>query len=80
MCMACEQDGLYYRWQLLEQVARGELPDGMTEADLRALELPVPGEVTIVELADGTREIRPVSVVRPADPTPRFTCDAPAAE
>ncbi len=48
MCMACEEAQLYYRWNLLEQIAKGEMPKGMTEDDLRAMELPVPGEVELV--------------------------------
>ncbi len=29
MCMACEEAELYYRWQLLERIAKGEMPDGL---------------------------------------------------
>jgi hypothetical protein len=56
--MACEEAELYYRWQLLEQIAKGEMPAGMTEADLRAMELPVPGEVELIEKPDGSLVIR----------------------
>ena len=42
MCMACEQAELYFRWQLLEQIAKGEMPEGMSESDLRAMQLPLP--------------------------------------
>jgi hypothetical protein len=27
-CMACEEAELYFRWQLLEQIAKGEMPEG----------------------------------------------------
>ena len=83
MCMACEEAQLYYRWNLLEQVAKGEMPEGMTEEDLRAMELPVPGEVEIVEEADGS-----IVIKRVAEPKPKrakkiepkantFVCDTP---
>jgi hypothetical protein len=58
--MACEEAQLYYRWQLLEQIAKGEMPEGMTEDDLRAMELPVPGEVELIEKPDGSQVIRRV--------------------
>ena len=28
MCMACEEADMYYRWQLVEQIAKGEMPPG----------------------------------------------------
>ena len=31
MCMACEEAQMYYRWQLLEQIAKGEMPEGIDE-------------------------------------------------
>lgn len=84
MCMACEEAQLYYRWNLLEQVAKGEMPEGMTEEDLRAMELPVPGEVEIVEEADGSVVIKRVAEPKPkrakkeiAPKTNTFVCDTP---
>ena len=53
MCMACEQAEMYFRWQLLEQIAKGEMPEGMSESDLRAMQLPLPGEVARFEEPDG---------------------------
>jgi hypothetical protein len=58
--MACEEADLYYRWQLLEQIAKGEMPPGMTEDDLRAMELPEPGEIELIEKPDGSQVIRRV--------------------
>jgi hypothetical protein len=81
MCMACEESQMYYRWNLLEQIAKGEMPEGMTEEDLRAMELPVPGEVEIVEEADGSIVIKRVAEpkrskkVQPAANS--FVCDTP---
>lgn len=83
MCMACEESQMYYRWNLLEQIAKGEMPQGMTEEDLRAMELPVPGEVEIVEEADGSIVIRRVAQPKPArakELAPKantFVCDTP---
>ncbi len=83
MCMACEEAQMYYRWNLLEQIAKGEMPQGMTEEDLRAMELPVPGEVEIVEDADGSIVIKRVDQPKPSQPkelAPKantFVCDTP---
>jgi hypothetical protein len=84
--MACEEAEMYYRWNLLEQIAKGEMPAGMTEEDLRAMELPMPGEVEMVEEADCSVVIK--RVAKPAPPVPAtrgksrakanaFVCDTP---
>jgi hypothetical protein len=82
MCMACEEADMYHRWQLLQQIAKGEMPPGLTEDDLRAMELPLPSEVELVEEADGTMVLKrkqPVAAaVKPA--TNAFTCDTPDGE
>ena len=52
MCLACEESDMYYRWQLLQQIAKGEMPEGHSEEDLRALGLPLPDEIEIVEEPD----------------------------
>ena len=90
MCMACEEAELYYRWQMLEQIAKGQMPPGMTEADLRAMEMPLPGEVEIVEEADGSVSIRQVKTPKPAvrakgrkakpAKANAFVCDSPDGE
>ena len=49
MCLACEESDMYYRWQLLQQIAKGEMPEGHSEEDLRALGLPLPNEIEIVD-------------------------------
>ncbi len=83
MCMACEESEMYFRWNLLEQIAKGEMPQGMTEEDLRAMELPVPGEVEIVEEADGSIVIKRVAQPKPvrakelAPKANPFVCDTP---
>ncbi len=78
MCMACEEAEMYYRWQLLEQIAKGEMPPGMTEDDLRAMEMPLPGEIEMIEEPDGRVVIRKVSRAPKRKPTPdAFVCDSP---
>jgi hypothetical protein len=79
--MACEEAQMYYRWNLLEQIAKGEMPEGMTEEDLRAMELPVPGEVEIVEDPDGSIVIKRVAEPKPVRKVEAaanaFVCDSP---
>ena len=76
MCMACQEAEMYYRWQILEQIAKGEMPRGMTEDDLRAMEMPLPGEIELVEEPDGRVIIR--KVAQPAaKPSNAFVCDTP---
>jgi hypothetical protein len=76
MCMACEEAELYYRWQLLEQLAKGEMPAGLTEGDLRAMELPLPGEIARFEEPDGTISFRKVARAVKSKPS-GFVCDSP---
>ena len=42
MCLACEEQGYFFRLWCAEFVARGEMPPEMTAEDLAALELPLP--------------------------------------
>ncbi len=58
MCMACEQGDQERIWALVEIISTGVLPDGHTEEDLRALGLPIPGELYREEQPDGTVLIR----------------------
>ena len=84
MCMACEEANMYYRWQLLQQIAKGEMPAGLTEDDLRAMELPLPSEVELVEEADGTMVLKrkqPAVTKAPLTPAANaFVCDTPDGE
>ena len=84
MCMACEEAEMYYRWQMLEQIAKGVMPEGMTEDDLRAMEMPLPGEIELIEKPDGSQVIRKVEKATAPKPArkPRkkadaFVCDTP---
>jgi hypothetical protein len=76
MCLACEEAELFYRFELLKQIADGKMPDGVTEDQLRAMDLPLPNEIEVVVRADGTKEIRQIS--KPLDANP-FACDSPNA-
>ena len=42
MCLACEEQGYFFRLWCTDFVARGEMPPGMTAEDLAALGLPLP--------------------------------------
>ena len=75
MCLACEQGDLEYRWRLIETISTGRLPDGHTVEDLRALGLPVPGELVRETQADGTILIKQVAPSALA--ASKFACDAP---
>ena len=74
MCLACEEADMYYRWQLIQQIARGEMPEGHSEDDLRLMGLPLPGEIEEVEEPDGTKVIRQKA---PAKKASEFVCDSP---
>ena len=73
MCLACEQGDLERRWELIEIISHGRLPEGHTAEDLRAMGLPVPGELFRETQADGTILIRQVAPSAAA----QFVCDTP---
>jgi hypothetical protein len=75
MCLACEQADLERRWELVEIISHGRLPDGHTAEELRGMGLPLPGEIFREEQPDGTVLIkqRAQSEIA-ANP---FVCDAP---
>lgn len=75
MCLACEQMDMERNWQLIEIISTGRMPDGHTAEDLRAMGLPLPGELVRDMQPDGTIVIRQVAPSEaPANP---FVCDAP---
>jgi hypothetical protein len=76
MCLACEEADLYYRWQLIQQIAKGEMPEGHDENDLKLMGLPLPGEIEMVEEPNGTKVIRQKA---PAPKPQGFACDSPDA-
>lgn len=75
MCLACEEAEMFYRWELLKQIADGKMPEGVTEEDLRAMDLPLPSEIEVIVRPDGTKEIRPISKRSDAN---SFACDSPS--
>ena len=75
MCLACEQGDLERRWEMIEIISTGRLPDGHTIDDLRALGLPVPGELVREQQPDGTVLIKQVAPSALA--ANKFVCDTP---
>ena len=76
MCMACEQDDLERRFELVEIISTGKMPDGHTADDLRAMGLPLPGELFRERQPDGTILIRQVAPSQLAAAA-AFSCDTP---
>ncbi|MGN6572480.1 MAG: hypothetical protein ACTHLO_13815 [Pseudolabrys sp.] len=58
---------------MIETISHGRLPEGHTAEDLRAMGLPVPGELYRETQADGTILIRQVA----PSAVPQFVCDTP---
>ena len=64
------------RWEMINIISTGKLPDGHTADDLRAMGLPLPGELYRETQADGTILIKQVA---PSDLAANaFRCDTPA--
>ena len=61
MCMACDEQAMFYRAFLQDAVARGVIPDGFIAEDFEALGLPVPEQLRNAEPA----------------PSNAFACDTP---
>ena len=72
MCLACEQGDLERRWEMIEIISTGRMPEGHTAEDLRAMGLPLPGELVREKQPDGTILIRQVGPSKAA-----FVCDTP---
>ena len=73
MCLACEEAELERRWEMIEIISTGRLPEGHTADDLRAMGLPLPGELIREKQPDGTILIRQVAPSKAA----AFVCDTP---
>ncbi len=83
--MACEQGDQERLWGLVEIISTGVLPEGHTEDDLRALGLPLPGELYREEQPDGSvliRQCAPSKVEEmkraAAKTNNTFVCDTPS--
>ena len=58
MCLACEEADMYYKWQLIQQIAKGEMPEGHSEDDRQCCE----GQPQFVrqQVAQGRPQHQPV--------------------
>jgi hypothetical protein len=83
MCLACEQGDMERMWELVEIISTGKLPDGHTLDDLRAMGLPLPGELYREEQPDGTivikqRSPKEIAALKTKNaPKNAFVCDTP---
>ncbi len=75
MCLACEQADLERRWELVEIISQGRMPEGHTAEKLRAMGLPLPGEIFREEQPDGSVLIKQRAPSKIAANS--FVCDAP---
>jgi hypothetical protein len=66
MCLACEEEAMFFRYQLEIAVERGEIPEGFEPADFEAAGLPIPP--------------RRASSVKRVSAASAFTCDSPDRE
>jgi hypothetical protein len=81
MCLACEEADMHYRWQLVEQLAKGEMPAGLTPQDLTDMGLPQPGEIETTVEPDGTIVYRQKAPSAKHAPSANaFVCDSPDGE
>jgi hypothetical protein len=66
------------RWEMINIISTGKLPDGHSAEDLRAMGLPLPGELYRETQADGTVLIRQRSPAEIAALNNKpFECDSP---
>jgi hypothetical protein len=77
--MACEQGDQDRIWELVEIISTGKMPDGHTADDLRAMGLPLPGELYREEQPDGTILIkqRAPKEIEALKNKNTFVCDTP---
>jgi hypothetical protein len=79
MCLACEMGEQERLWALVEIISTGQMPDGHTAEDLRALGLPLPGELYREKQPDGTFLIRQHAPkdIEAMKSKNTFVCDTP---
>ena len=78
MCLACESVDRERIWALIDVISSGQMPAGHTADDLRAMGLPLPGELYRETQADGTVLIRQRSPAEIAALNNKpFECDSP---
>ncbi|AXK79778.1 hypothetical protein DW352_04135 [Pseudolabrys taiwanensis] len=66
---------LQQRWELVEIISQGRMPEGYTASELRDMGLPLPGEVERETQPDGTVLIKQVAPSKLA--AAPFVCDTP---
>lgn len=86
MCWACQEGERERIWALIDVISLGQMPAGHSAEDLRAMGLPLPGELYREEQPDGTiliRQVAPSELAPRArqtpEPTNKFVCDSPDA-
>lgn len=80
MCWACEEGERERIWALVDIISMGQMPAGHTEADLRDMGLPLPGELVREEQPDGTiliRQVAPSALAKKSERKNNFVCDSP---
>ena len=87
MCLACEEADYFYRFYLVEQIAKGVMPEGYTAESLRDMGLPLPGEIETEVQPDGSVLYRQKAPEKSPSVTPSannpanaFVCDSPDGE
>jgi hypothetical protein len=71
MCWACEEQDLWWRYQLELAVERGVIPEGFEPADFEAYGLPVP------ERREQPAASPPVRLTSTPSKPSAFVCDTP---
>ena len=84
MCWACQEGERERIWALIDVISLGQMPAGHTADDLRAMGLPLPGELYREEQPDGTiliRQVAPSELAKKTDARVAsknsFVCDSP---
>ena len=70
-------------WGLVDIISTGQMPAGYSAEDLRAMGLPLPGELYREEQPDGTiliRQVAPSELAKKAARKNDFVCDSPDSE
>jgi hypothetical protein len=78
--MACEDGDRERIWEMVEIISMGKMPDGHNADDLRAMGLPLPGELFREEQPDGTvliKQYSPSEIAAMKKTSNAFVCDTP---
>jgi hypothetical protein len=83
MCWACQEAERERIWALIDVISLGQMPAGHTAEDLRAMGLPLPGELMREEQPDGTiliRQVAPSALAKRDERKNNFVCDTPDSQ